>query len=1253
MRILNCLVCTILLSALSLTAQTVATLSGLITDPTGSAIPGATLTLVSADNNSRRESVSDSAGRYNFPGVNPGTYQLKATKSGFSDVSVQGIRLTVNTASTVNLAFEKVGSVATTIEISAESVQLNTVDATIGNSFGTKPIMQLPFEGRNVAKVLALQAGVSFVGDSDSVNGGVSVATDRGGVVNGGRSDQSNVTLDGVDVNDQQTRSAFTSVLRVTLDSVQEFRVTTSNANADSSRGSGAQVSLVTKSGTNQLHGSLYHVLRNKATNANTFFNNLNGIATPKLNRNIFGGSLGGVVPNTKKKLYFFGNYEGRRDAYEQSVLRVVPSLSLRQGIASYISRSGATVQVGPQELANRLNYAPGVNRAALDLFNTYPLPNDTSAGDGINNSGYRFNAPLKDKYDTFIAKFDYVLNDKHSFFIRGQLQDDVQNGAPQFLGRDPNSKSLTNSKGIAVGWNASLRSNLFSTTRWGITRQSLEDVGIGQYAAVTFRGLANPVGLDRSFRRISPTYNLTQDFSYTKGAHTLQFGGSLRMFNNDRLSYANSYFGALSNSSWLTGSGAILSAPFVDTNNAAVGINPGGRTQFNDAVASVFGLVTQVNSRYNYLPKDGNVTALAQGAPNPRNFKGQESEIYFQDSWKLTRQLTMTAGVRYMYWPAIYEANGVQTSPNIPLSQWFDTRVANASAGLAGGTGLPPISFNLASGQGGRPLYDNLHNWSPRFALAWSPEGRSGLGKFLFGGNGKSVIRAGWGMYYDVFGAGLARSFDASALGLATDIPNSSGRLSLAETPRFTGLFDIPQSLITPAPPAAFPVLQPNAFQITNSLDDKLKSPYVMRFNLSTTREFAGGWTVTLGYVGSQGRRTLTSEDLATPLNIRDPQSGQTWFDGAKAVIAQMPQTIRREYTGPTRLTDADFARVRPVPFFENMFPGLASGGRTATQVAYGQFVDFFPDSTGVLENLDRFGDPSASRLGRLAFYNPQFSYLRAIRSVGFSSYNSMQLSTRKIFKNRDQVDFNWTWSHSFDLGSTTENNAAEGRGVIINPYNRSQMRASSDFDQRHNINANYVYNLPVGRGQRFLANSGKVGNALFGGWQLAGIYRWTTGLNVSVGHNRTWPTNYNITGFATTVGPFADGTNKNSQAPVPNAANPAAEGRLSGPNVFQDPRAALDSFGFTLPGEIGNRNNVRGDGLFNIDASLAKNFAMPWSEDHKVQLRWEVFNVTNSVRFDPRDTNLSLGSRTNFGRYTGTLQPSRVMQFSLRYDF
>ncbi|MBL8227172.1 MAG: TonB-dependent receptor [Bryobacterales bacterium] len=1249
-RITLALAC-ILVFAASLSAQTLTSLTGTVTDPTGAAIPDATVSITNTGTNQVREIKSDAAGRYLFPQVVPGEYRLLAKKEGFSDVSIQGIRLLVNTPATVNVAFEKVGQVATTVEVSAEAVQVNTTDATLGNSFGTKPILQLPFEGRNVAKILSLQAGVSWVGDNDTVNGGVSTAVDRGGVVNGGRSDQSNITLDGIDVNDQQTRAAFTSVLRVTLDSVQEFRVTTTNSNADASRGSGAQVSLVTKSGTNDLHGSAYWYVRNREFNANTFFNNLTGLPTPKLNRNIAGASLGG--PLKKNKLFLFGNYEGRRDLFEQSVQRIVPTATLRQGIASYVSRAGSIVQVSPAELATRLNYAPGVNQAALEVFRSYPMPNDLTAGDGINYSGFRFNAPLRNDFYTYVARLDYVVNDKHNLFVRGQLQDDVENGAPQFPGRAPNFRSLTNSKGIAIGWNATLRPSLFSTTRYGLTRQSLEDAGIGTYEIVSWRVLSDPVGLTRSFRRISPTNHLTQDFTMIKGAHTFQFGGSYRQFTNDRLSYDNSFFTAVSNSSWMTGSGGILSAPFTTGDNS-VAINPGGRTQFNDAVSMVFGLVTQVNSRYNYLPRNGQISALGRGEPNPRNFLGTESEIFFQDTWKLTRSLTLTGGVRYMYWPAIYEKNGVQTSPSIPLSEWFDRRVANANAGLGAQTGLQPIEFSLASSQGGRPLYDNLHNWSPRLALAWSPQADSGIAKAIFGGPGKSVLRAGWGMYYDVFGAGLIRAYDASALGLATNLPNASGRLTLADAPRFTGTFNIPSQLVTPAPPASFPIRQPNSFQITNSLDDRLRAPYVMRWNFSWQREMKGGWMLSMAYVASEGRRTMTSEDLATPVNLRDPASGQTWYEAAGLLINRMSINERREIVRP--LNNAELARVTPIPFFENMFPGLAGGGLSATQGALRLMEDAHPDGTYWLELTDRFGDPAFSRLGPLAFYSPQFSYLRAIRSVGASSYHSAQLGIRKQFRNGDQFDFNWTWSHSIDLGSVTENQQSTNdglRGVIISPYTRSLMRASSDFDQRHNFNANYVYNLPLGRGRRFFGGVGKLSNLLVGGWQLAGLFRQTSGLPISVGHNRTWPTNYNITGWATQVAPAVDGTNKNAQAPVANAANPQAEARLSGPNIFQNPRAALDSFGFTLPGEIGNRNNIRGDGVFNIDASLAKNMFMPYNEKHTLQLRWEVFNVTNTVRFDPANINLSLGNRTTFGRYQGTLQPSRVMQLSLRYDF
>ncbi len=1228
----------LLLAPLSLPGQTLTSLTGLVTDPSGAAMPDAAIAIVSAETGARRETKSDGEGRYILPQVTPGTYTLAAKKAGFADVSVQGIRLLVNTPATVNVVFETVGSTSQLVEVTADAAQVNTVDATLGNSFGTKPILQLPFEGRNVARLLSLQPGVSNIGDGDVVNGGSDVATDRGGVVNGGRSDQSNITLDGVDVNDQQTRGAFTSVLRVTLDSVQEFRVTTTNANADAGRGSGAQVALVTKSGTNKLHGSAYEYVRNKAFNANTYFNNYNStstnrLATPKLNRNIFGGSLGG--PIRKNKLFLFGNFEQRFDRFEESAVRLVPSDTLRQGIVQYISRAGSTVAVGPQELKDKLGDAFGVSARMLDMFRqNYPQANDSSLGDGLNTAGFRFNAPRNASYRTYLARVDYVLNDNHRFFARGQLQNDSSLGSPQFPGRDPNFKDLTNSKGIAAGWDATLRSNLLSSTRYGFTRQGVETAGIAQYAQVSFRNLDSALGIDRPFRRISPVHHLSHDFTWLKGAHTFQFGGSQRIYTNDRASWANSYFGIAVNQSWMTSSGSILSAPWAGTEAST--IDPRSRTQFQDNVANVFGLVTQVTSNYNFVPQGDSLVAQTPGTPGLRKFRGEETELFFQDSWKLTRSLNLIAGIRYMYWPAIYETNGVQTSPNIPLSEWFDRRVANANAGISGiENGIPRISYLLASQQGGRPLYDNLHNWSPRLALAWSPSGRSGLGKFLFGDSGKTAIRAGWGMYYDVFGAGLIRAYDASALGLATSIQNSSGRLTLADTPRFTGVNDVPQSLVTAPPTGRFPVEQGNIFQITNSLDDRLRAPYVMRWNFSITRELASGWTWSGAYVASEGRRTLTSEDLATPLNIRDPQSGVDYFTAAQ----QLDTLIR---------ADTPIANVRPLPYWENMFPGLARGGMSATQIAYDTYASVYPDATAGLESFDRFCAPACSRLGRFAYYSPQYSYLRAIRSVGFSSYHSMQWMLRKRFSSGDQVDFNWTWSHSFDLGSVTENNqsAADGnRGIIINPYNRSQMRSSSDFDQRHNLNANWVYGLPVGKGRKFLSGMGGAGNQILGGWQLSGLFRWTTGLPISVGHSRTWPTNYNITGWATTTGAFADGSRKDAPAP--------RGGTSGGPNIFQTPATAVDSFDFTPPGQIGNRNNVRGDGLFTIDLGLAKSFQMPWGENHALQFRGEAFNVTNSVRFDVRNANISLQNIANFGKYLGTLGGPRVMQFALRYDF
>lgn len=260
----NSLISALLLVCLvpALFGQAFTSLNGVVTDPTGGVIPGAGITITNTQTGVAREAVSNDEGRYSFLQIPPGTYTVLAKSPGFTDVTVKDVQLQVNSPATVNIKFEKLGAVAETVQVEAAAIQVNTTDASLGNAVGTQAILELPFFARNVTNLLQLQPGVASFGTDDY----------RSGAVNGGKSDQANVTLDGVDVNDQVNRSAFTSVLRVTLDSVQEFRTTTTNANADQGRGSGADVALVTKSGTNDWHGSFYEYNRNTVFAANSFF---------------------------------------------------------------------------------------------------------------------------------------------------------------------------------------------------------------------------------------------------------------------------------------------------------------------------------------------------------------------------------------------------------------------------------------------------------------------------------------------------------------------------------------------------------------------------------------------------------------------------------------------------------------------------------------------------------------------------------------------------------------------------------------------------------------------------------------------------------------------------------------------------------------------------------------------------------------------------------------------------------------------
>src|SRR5258708_9588183 len=243
-------------------------LHGVVTDKTGAAIVGASVTLSIARWGLHREANTGAGGEYDFLSLPPGTYALAVEMTNFRKYEQTNLQLLVNTPATVDVRLE-VGTAVQAVEVSAQTETLNTTDASLGNAFSENQIKELPLEAGNVPELLSLQAGVAYTGNRSDIN---TMADTRNGAVNGARSDQSNITLDGVDVNADTTGFAFTSVLPITQDSVQEFRVTTSNYNADEGRSSGAQVALVTKSGTNDFHASLFESHRNTATSANDYF---------------------------------------------------------------------------------------------------------------------------------------------------------------------------------------------------------------------------------------------------------------------------------------------------------------------------------------------------------------------------------------------------------------------------------------------------------------------------------------------------------------------------------------------------------------------------------------------------------------------------------------------------------------------------------------------------------------------------------------------------------------------------------------------------------------------------------------------------------------------------------------------------------------------------------------------------------------------------------------------------------------------
>ncbi|MFN6963884.1 MAG: carboxypeptidase regulatory-like domain-containing protein [Pyrinomonadaceae bacterium] len=1249
--------CLLTALATSIAAQTgTSSIRGTVADPQGNIVAGASVTLTSTTKAFTRTQVTNSDGLYVFTAVPPDTYSISVEASGFKKAVVSDVQALVDTPKTVDIAME-VGQVTETVTVSgAGEAPINTTDASLGNTFTSQQVIQLPLSARNTPDLLSLQPGVA-----------------PDGAVNGGRSDQANVTLDGVDVNEQQGGRAFFSVLRVTPEALQEFRVTTTNAGAEFGRSSGAQVSLITRSGSNNFNGSLYLYYRPKTwLQANDFFNNLAGVpVTPRERRNYGGSFLG---PIKKDKLFFSFFYERFEENTAVGVTREVPLPSLGQGLVKYIV-SGA-IPAGPCQptvsgnvatlTAAQINtcysavngVAPGVNPAALALLATaaqrYPA-NSTGAGDGLNTSGFRFNAPTPKRWNSATTRIDWKPTGSQEVFARYQYQFDNDQNAARFPDT-PAPKTWKHPQGLAAGHTWTINSKMVNKFTYGLTRDAFTVGGDSTQNFFSFRFIFQPFNYSRTLSRVTPVHNFADDFSWVIGNHTISAGANVRLISNQRTSFGASFDTATTNPSFYDCSGDVV---LFDADTCSSSIFPsvaaGSQTDLRDALTAVIGRFSQYGVNLQYA-KSGSLQAPGTGVA--RNFKTEEYEWYVQDAWKMFPNLQVNYGLRWSTSTPVYEANGVQVKPTSSLSDFFDRRVAGMESAQPYNA---LISVDLAGKANNRSGYysQDWNNFAPAVSAAWSPNFKNRFLKTIFGDNNKSVIRGGFRMTYDRIGSALAVAFDLnSTLGYSSSKSVSANTYNVSDRlgPLFTGLGQNYRTLpnITIPPTISFPLQTPpdEDLRIEQSLDDKLTTPYHYNWNVSYGRELWKGIAVEASYVGSLGRKLLVSRDVAHFNNLKDPTSGQTFYSVMRQLL---------DY----RAVNTPITAIPNIAWFNRFVPGLAGTYNvcgvatplTATQAAYRRVARATVNSAGATclggRNTNDYTFvqllwDDGLGFGNNIFIHPQYATFAAYSTAGDSVYNALQLSFRKRFEEGLSFDVNYTYSHSIDTASGNESSGAisSGASLILNPLNLQENRGSSDFDVRHLINANFIYELPFGKGRRFFSGANRWANFFIGGWQLTGIYRWNTGFPIGEPFDDSrWATNWNVQSNGVRIRPL-------ESSPTKNGVNGL-------PNIFSDPTYAYQSFRNAYPGEAGDRNYLREPNYVTFDAGVYKSFGI--TEKQKITFRLEVFNVTNTQRltsvasFGMRLDPYLPASRpqSNFGQLTAIQGEPRVVQFALRYDF
>lgn len=1165
---------------------------GVVRDGSGSVVPGVAVTLVNEGTNDTREAVSEASGTFAFRQIEVGVYTATLALAGFKSQSYTGIRVSPGQEYSLTATLE-VGDLTESVQVTAGVDLVNTTSTEVTTTVLERQIKDLPLNGRNPIELIRLQAGVP------------GTAVRQNTAINGGRPSWTQVTQDGVNIQDNFIRVNGLDFVpnRPTSDTVAEFSIVTNTQGADSAGGS-SQVRLVTPSGTNQFRGSSYLFNRHSALGANRWFNNRDGIEKPYLNRNQFGGTFGGPV--LRNRLFFFGYYEAFRQKNEATPNNRIPRhADFADGVFRYRDLSGQTRSVNVLQLSGLSADA----RVRSELTSRFPAPsnvNNSDLGDGLNTGGYRFNQQDLNNRDQFGMRVDYTLNPNNRFeVIYTRFKENDDRTDLDVISARPLTYTEATTDFFVGAWRWTPTSRLQNELRMGANLAPVGFYNDESFSDALFNmpsiggALTNPVVTFQPQGRDTRTRQYVNTASLAAGTHTLQFGGSLQQIRVQPYNFAGRFptvtFGF---------SAAAPSAVQLTTAQFPGGISAQDLAAANAQLSFLGGVVSSVSQTFQVADRQ---SGFVPGLANVRDYSLDNYAVYLQDSWRIRPNVTIRAGVKWEYFSPLREDNDLAL---LPVS-----------------TGSPIETVLNPNGTvdfvDGHFYKGDRNNFAPNLGVVWDPFG-----------NGKTSIRAAYSMAFV--------NEETITVGRNAAVGNAG----LDSTLQRTNLYAFAGRGIPEIPAPTFRVPRTYADQLTLSptsaaftVDPNIRQPRVHQLTFGVEREIGWNTAVEARYVGTLGRDIWTGLDY-NQINI--PEAFLQDFlraraNGFAAQAAGLPfnPTFNAAVPGSQPLT---------------VLPGFGVALTNATVVGAVQ--------TGAVASLADFYVTQRVAGAAQAFLpNPNIYAADVIVSNARTDYHALQLEARRRMAKGVLAQINYTFSKALSTSPGT----SQARFEPLLDNNRPNLeRTRAEFHVSHVVNSNVIWELPFGEGRRFL-NRGGLLNAVLGGWQLANIVRWQSGSPISLlaprgTFNRGGRSGGNMAVTTLSRDEIADlfGIRTGADGIVyyidPKVIDPAT-GRAVGPdNAGTTAGFSGQVFFNPVAGQLGTLQRLSLDGppVLSWDASLSKR--LTFGRRYGVEVRGDFFNVTNSAIFRVGDYDIN---STTFGRVTALAVGPRVTQVAVKFTF